>query len=197
VQRPSAISEPCAMHNDCVVLDFNQLKTAVPFAINLTMCPETAVKQVCSNRKARFLYFILETIEAGIALVGSEVKSLRAAKANIKDAYATIDGGEVFLHKMHISPYDEASRFNHDPLRTRKLLLNKPEIRRLAGKVNERGLTLVPLSVYFKGRHAKVELALVKGKKSFDKRESIAKREQEREMERALRGRRPRERDRQ
>lgn len=124
-----------------------------------------------------------------MALVGSEVKSLRAGKANLKDSYATIDGGEVFLHSMHISPYDEASRFNHDPLRTRKLLLNKPEIRRLAGKVNERGLTLVPLSVYFKGRHAKVELALVKGKKSFDKRESIARREHEREMERALKGR--------
>ena len=161
-----------------------------PSVINLTMCPEAEVKQVCTNRKARYLYSILETIEAGIALVGSEVKSLRDAKANIKDGYATVDGGEVFLHNMHINPYDEASHFNHDPLRTRKLLLNKQEIRRLAGKINERGLTLVPLSVYFKGKHAKVELALVKGKKKYDKRESIARREHEREMERALKGRR-------
>jgi len=128
-------------------------------------------------------------MEAGIALAGSEVKSLRAGKANIKDGYAAIEGGEVFLHNMHINPYDEASHFNHDPLRVRKLLLNRQEIRRLAGKVNERGLTLVPLCVYFKGKHAKVELALVKGKKYFDKRESIARRELDREMERALKGR--------
>ncbi|MCX5801755.1 MAG: SsrA-binding protein SmpB [Candidatus Eisenbacteria bacterium] len=154
------------------------------------MCPETTIKQVCANRKARYLYFVLETMEAGIVLVGSEVKSLREGKANIRDGYATVDGGEVFLHNMHVSPYDEASSFNHDPLRTRKLLLNKQEIRRLAGKINERGLTLVPLNVYFKGKHAKVELALVKGKKKYDKRESIARREQEREIERALKGRR-------
>jgi SsrA-binding protein len=169
---------------------FNLLKTRNPSVINLTMCPEAAVKQVCANRKARYLYFILETVEAGIALVGSEVKSLRSGKANIRDGYATVERSEVFLHNMHISPYDEASRFNHDPLRIRKLLLNKQEIRRLAGKINERGLTLVPLSVYFKGRHAKVELALVKGKKKYDKREDIARKEHEREIERALKGRR-------
>jgi SsrA-binding protein len=153
------------------------------------MSSETAVKQVCTNRKARHLYFILETVEAGIALVGSEVKSLRAGKANIRDSYAAIERGEVFLHHMHISPYDEASHFNHDPLRTRKLLLNRSEIRRLTGKVNERGLTVVPLSVYFKGRHAKVELALAKGKKQYDKRAAIARREQDREIERAVKGR--------
>jgi len=153
------------------------------------MSSETAVKQVCTNRKARHLYFILETVEAGIALVGSEVKSLRAGKANIRDSYAAIERGEVFLHHMHISLYDEASHFNHDPLRTRKLLLNRSEIRRLTGKVNERGLTVVPLSVYFKGRHAKVELALAKGKKQYDKRAAIARREQDREIERAVKGR--------
>jgi len=172
------------------VVDFNLLKTTAPSVINFTMCPEAAIKQVCTNRKARYLYVIMETMEAGIALVGSEVKSLRAGKANIRDGYATVDAGEVFLHNMHINPYDEASRFNHDPLRTRKLLLNKQEIRRLTGKVNERGLTLVPLSVYFKGKHAKVEIALAKGKKKYDKREDIARREHEREIERALKGRR-------
>ncbi|MFH0779218.1 MAG: SsrA-binding protein SmpB [Candidatus Eisenbacteria bacterium] len=151
------------------------------------------MKPVCTNRKARHLYFILETIEAGIALVGSEVKSLRAGKANIRDSFASVEKGEVFLRRMHIGPYDEAGRFGHDPLRTRKLLLNKGEIRRLTGKVNERGLTLVPLNIYFKGRHAKVELALVKGKRYFDRREDIARREHEREIERALkhRGRKP------
>jgi len=172
------------------VSDFNLLKTPAPSAINLTMSPEEALKQVCTNRKARYLYFILETMEAGIALVGSEVKSLRAGKANIRDGYATVERGEVFLHNMHISPYDEASLFNHDPMRIRKLLLNKQEIRRLSGKINERGFTLVPLSVYFKGKHAKVEIALVKGKKKYDKREDIARKEHEREMERALKGRR-------
>jgi len=154
------------------------------------MGSEATVKNVCTNRKARHLYFVLETVEAGMVLVGSEVKSLRGGNANIRDSYAAIEKGQVFLHSMHISPYDEASRFNHDPLRTRKLLLNKSEIKRLTGKVNERGLTMVPLSVYFKGRHAKVELGLVKGKKHFDKRETIARREHEREMERALKVRR-------
>jgi len=153
------------------------------------MSPETEVRQVCTNRKARHLYFILETVEAGIALVGSEVKSLRAGAANIRDSYASIERGEVFLHHMHISPYEQAAHLGHDPLRTRKLLLNRSEIRRLTGKVNERGLTVVPLSVYFKGRHAKVELALVKGKKQYDKRAAIAKREQDREIQRAVRGR--------
>ncbi len=153
------------------------------------MSVDATVRNVCTNRKARHLYFVLETVEAGIALVGSEVKSLRSGKANIRDSYAAVDRGQVFLHNMHISPYDEASRFNHDPLRTRKLLLNKGEIRRLTGKVNQRGLTLVPLSVYFKGKHAKVELALVKGKRYYDKREDIARREHEREMQRAVKGR--------
>jgi len=121
-----------------------------------------------------------------MALLGSEVKSLRAGKASIRDSYAAVERDEVFLHNMHISAYDEATRFNHEPLRVRKLLLNKREIRRLTGKVNERGLTLVPLSVYFKGKHAKVELALVRGKKKYDRREDIARREHEREIERAL-----------
>jgi SsrA-binding protein len=162
------------------------LKKTSYSVISQQMSSEVTVKRVCTNRKARHLYFVLETAEAGIALVGSEVKSLRAGKANIRDSYATVEGHEVFLHNMHISAYDEASRFNHEPLRVRKLLLHKREIRRLTGKVNERGLTLVPLNIYFKGRHAKVELALVRGKKQYDRREDIARREHQREMERAL-----------
>lgn len=150
------------------------------------MNSEATAKRVCTNRKARYLYFVLETIEAGIVLVGSEVKSLRAGKANIRDSHAVVERNEIFLHNMHISAYDEASRFNHEPLRVRKLLLNRREIRRLTGKVNERGFTLVPLSVYFKGKHAKVELALVRGKRKYDRREAIARREHQREIERAL-----------
>ncbi|UCF78204.1 MAG: SsrA-binding protein SmpB [Candidatus Eiseniibacteriota bacterium] len=150
------------------------------------MSSEPTLKRVCTNRKARFLYSILETIEAGMALLGSEVKSLRAGKANIRDSYATVERNEVFLHNMHIGAYEQAGRFGHEPLRVRKLLLNRREIRRLTGRVNERGLTLVPLSVYFKGGHAKVELALVRGKKQYDRREDIARREHQREMERAL-----------
>jgi SsrA-binding protein len=153
------------------------------------MSTEITFKPVCRNSKARHLYFILETIEAGIALVGSEVKSLRAGKANIRDSYAAIERGEVFLHHMHISPYEQATHFQPDPLRTRKLLLNRSEIRRLIGKVNEKGLTVVPLSVYFKGKHAKVELALVKGKKQYDKRAAIARREHDREIQRAVKER--------
>ncbi len=141
---------------------------------------------VTSNRKARHLYQILDTFEAGIVLQGTEVKSLRAGKCNLGDAYALVDDGEIFLEKMHISPYDPGNRFNHDPTRRRKLLLHRREIRRLIGKIQERGLTLIPLRVYFKGPHAKVELALAKGKKLYDKREAIAKRESEREVQRSV-----------
>ncbi len=144
-------------------------------------------KVVATNRKARHDYHIEETFEAGLVLTGTEVKSLRAGKVNLRDSFARIDRGEAFLYNMHISPYDFGNRWNHDPTRTRKLLLNKAEIRRLIGKIQQQGLTLVPLKVYFNDRGiAKVELAVARGKKKWDKREDIAKREARREVERAV-----------
>jgi SsrA-binding protein len=142
---------------------------------------------VATNRQARFRYELLERWEVGIALQGSEVKSLRDGKANLKDAYATVRDGEVWLHNAHIAPYAPAAGDNHDPERTRKLLMHRHEIERLIGKTQERGLTLVPTRIYFSGPHAKVELALARGKELRDKREAIREREQSREMERALR----------
>lgn len=146
-------------------------------------------KKIADNRKARFDYFIIETHEAGIELVGTEVKSLRAGKANLKDCYARIKNHEVILMNMHISPYDKGNRFNHDPLRPRRLLLSKREITRLETKVKERGLTLIPLRLYFKGNYAKVELALAKGKATYDKRESLRKKAADQDIARAMRNR--------
>ncbi len=149
-------------------------------------------KLIAQNRRARHDYEILDTFEAGISLLGPEVKSLRAGKANLADAYATVRGGEVFLRNLHISPYEQAGRENPDPRRERKLLLHRAEIGRLSGKVVERGLTLVPLSLYWKNGRAKVELGLVRGRRRHDKREAIRRREEGREVQRALRGRRSR-----
>jgi SsrA-binding protein len=146
-------------------------------------------KVVTQNRKARHDYEILSRYETGIVLRGTEVKSLRAGLANLKDSYATVEGGEVFLHKVHISPYGGGNRFNHEPERRRKLLLHRAEIRRLIGKTQQQGLTLVPLKIYFRGGKAKVELALVRGKKQYDKRQDIARRQAQRDMERAFRHR--------
>jgi len=146
-----------------------------------------SIKVITENRKARHDYHIEETYEAGLVLAGTEVKSLRAGKANLKDSFARVDKGEVFLYNAHISPYEQGNRFNHDPLRTRKLLMNKYEIRKLIGRVQEKGLTLVPLRMYFKNGRAKVELALAKGKKLYDKRDDMAARDAKREMERAFR----------
>jgi SsrA-binding protein len=140
------------------------------------------------NRKARHDYEILETLEAGIALQGTEVKSLREGKASLQDCYARVKDGQVFLYHFHISPYDKGNVYNHDPLRVRKLLLHRKEIRKLTGRVEEKGLTLVALKVYFKKGIAKVELALARGKKAYDKRESIAKRDAQREADRIHRG---------
>jgi SsrA-binding protein len=148
-----------------------------------------AVKTFCLNRKVRHDYHIQETYEAGIALLGSEVKSIRQGRANLRDSYAAFEHGELFLHNCHISPYAQASRFNPDPLRTRKLLMRREELNRLVGKVEEKGLTLVPLRLYLKGPHVKVELALARGKKVHDRREDIMRREAEREVARASRGR--------
>ena len=144
-------------------------------------------KTVVTNRKARHQYHILETIEAGIVLQGTEVKSLRQGKVNLGDAYAKIKDGEVWLVEMHISPYEQGNVFNHEPRRPRKLLLHKREIKRLLGKVQERGLTLIPLRIYFKRGKAKVELALAKGKRLYDRREDIKRRDEEREISRSLR----------
>ena len=144
-------------------------------------------RTLVQNRQARFNYEILEKVEAGIALAGTEVKSIREGKANIKEAYADIRNGEAWLIGAHISPYSHGNITNHDPLRERKLLLNAVEIHRLQGKVMEKGLTLVPLRLYLKGRLVKLELGVGRGKKLGDKREDIKKRDQEREISRAIR----------
>lgn len=152
--------------------------------------PAEGERTVVANRRARHDYHLEETYEAGLQLLGSEVKSLRAGRASLQDAYAKVRGGEVWLVNMHIAPYEQAGPFNHDPLRPRKLLLHRSEIRRLVGKVKERGYTLVPLRVYFRRGLAKVELALARGKKQYDKRADIRKREAQRQIARALAGRR-------
>jgi len=145
-------------------------------------------KLISSNRKARHDYHIDETFEAGIILTGTEVKSVRNTRVNLKDSYARVENSELFLYNMHISPYEQGNRFNHDPLRTRKLLMRKVEIGRLAGKVKEKGFTLVPLKIYLKQGLVKIELGLGRGKKSYDKRQTIAERESRRDMERAFKG---------
>jgi SsrA-binding protein len=147
---------------------------------------------IASNRRARYEYEILDTWEAGMVLVGSEVKSLRAGNANLSDAYAMTRRGELWLLNLHISPYKQAGRDNPDPRRERKLLLHRREIEKLGSQINERGLTLVPLSLYFSNGRAKVEIGLARGKKRYDKRESIKRREQDREMARAKSSRRRR-----
>jgi len=147
-------------------------------------------RPITTNRRARYSYEILDTFEAGIQLRGPEVKSLRAGQANLTDGYAFVRGGEIFLRGVHISPYAQASRENVDPDRERKLLLHRQEIAKLAGKVAERGFTLVPLSLYWKQGRAKVELGLARGRKTIDRREVVKKREHQREMDRAVRRRR-------
>jgi SsrA-binding protein len=148
------------------------------------------IKIVCQNKKARHDYHIIEVIEAGMVLLGTEVKSLREGRANLKDSYARIRDGELYLVQAHISPYSHASYDNHDPERVRKLLVHKRELKRLTGKTQEKGLTIVPLKIYFKDGKAKIELALASGKKSYDKRETLKRQTQKREMERAIKERR-------
>ncbi len=146
-------------------------------------------KVVATNRKAFHDYFIEERLEAGIVLRGTEVKSLREGRVNLQDSYASVDDGEVYLHHCHISPYSHGNIMNHDPLRTRKLLLHRKEINKLIGRTQQQGFTLVPLRIYFSARgQAKVELALAKGKKQYDRREAIKEREAGREVERAMKG---------
>ena len=153
------------------------------------MPEKTNIKVLVQNRKARHEYFILETFECGIELCGTEVKSLRNGKANLTDAYASIENGEVFIKGMNISPFEQGNIFNRDPLRVRKLLLHKQEIRKLIGQIKQPGLTLIPLSVYLKGSLVKVSLGLAKGKKLYDKREDIAQRDAKRDAERAIKAR--------
>ena len=144
-------------------------------------------KIIAQNKTARLNYFIDDTYEAGIALVGTEVKALREGKANLKDSYALVRDGEVFVHEMHISPYTYGNRQNHDPLRVRKLLLHKGEIKRLYGKSRERGLALIPLKLYFKSGKVKIEIGVGRGKRLYDKRESLKVKEDRREIERGMR----------
>ncbi len=158
--------------------------------------PETAqngdVKAIAANRRARHEFWIEETHEAGIALTGTEVKSLREGRANLTDAFARVDRGEVWLHHLHISPYAQGNIHNHDPLRTRKLLLHRREIMRLRAKTDQKGYTLVPLRMYFRRGVAKVELAVARGRHLYDKRERIAERDAERRIARNLGARTPR-----
>jgi SsrA-binding protein len=149
----------------------------------------TGEKLVASNRRAHHNFDILETHEAGLVLLGTEVKSLRDSRADLKESYARIEGNEAWLVGLHISPYAQGNRANHDPLRPRKLLLHRGEINRLLGKIMEKGLTLVPLRLYFKQGRAKVELGLARGRKTLDKRHAIREREERREVARALRER--------
>jgi SsrA-binding protein len=148
---------------------------------------KSAPGDVATNRQASFRYHVLERLECGIALTGTEVKSLRSGRAQLKDGYASVQDGELWLHNVHIAAYPPAADTNHDPERARKLLVHRRELDRLTGKTQERGLTLVPLRIYFSGPHAKVELALARGRERRDKREAIRAREQQREVQRALR----------
>jgi SsrA-binding protein len=149
--------------------------------------PKGEGKVVAQNKKAYHDYFIEETYEAGIVLQGTEIKSIRAARLNLKDAYARIQNGEVFLYSMHVSPYEQGNRYNHDPLRTRKLLLHNKQIAKLIGETKEAGYALVPLKVYLKNGFAKVLIGLAKGKKKYDKREDLKQKEAKREIERVFR----------
>ena len=154
------------------------------------MAKSNDLPKVAQNKKAYHDYFVLETYEAGIELFGTEVKSIRKGKVNLKDAWCSIDGGEIFVNGMHISPYEHGNIFNRDPMRVKRLLMHKREINRLFGVTKQQGLTLIPLSVYFLNGRAKLEIGLCKGKKNYDKRDAIAKRDAGREMDRAMKARR-------
>ena len=148
------------------------------------MAKSEGIKLIANNKKAYHDYFILETFEAGIALSGTEVKSIRMGKCSIKEAFVRVEKGEVFIYGMHISPYEKGNIFNKDPLRVRKLLLHRSEINKLLGKTKEQGITIMPLKVYLKGSLVKVEIGLARGKKLYDKRQDIAKKDQKREAQR-------------
>ncbi len=147
------------------------------------------IKVIAENRKAYHDYFIEERVEAGIILTGTEIKSVRHGRVNLKDSYARLENGELWLYQMHISPYEQGNRFNHDPLRKRKLLLHRSEIAKLIGKIQLQGLTLIPLRIYLKQGLAKIDLAVCRGKKNYDKRQDMAEKDAKREIERHLRER--------
>ncbi|HWO75601.1 MAG TPA: SsrA-binding protein SmpB [Bacillus sp. (in: firmicutes)] len=151
--------------------------------------PKGQGKVIAQNKKAYHDYFIEETYEVGIVLQGTEIKSIRAGRVNLKDSFARIQNGEVFLYNMHISPYEQGNRYNHDPLRTRKLLLHKKEISKLIGETKEKGYSLVPVKLYIKNGYAKILLGLAKGKKNYDKREDLKRKEAKRDIERAFKER--------
>ncbi|HAA4456470.1 TPA_asm: SsrA-binding protein [Listeria monocytogenes] len=151
--------------------------------------PKGDGKLVAQNKKARHDYAIEETFEAGIVLQGTEIKSVRNARVNLKDSYARIDKGEIFLYNMHISPYEQGNRYNHDPLRTRKLLLHKKQISRLIGETKESGYSIVPLKMYIKDGYAKVLIGVARGKKKYDKRQDLKQKEAKRDIERAFKER--------
>lgn len=153
------------------------------------MAEKESFKTISENRKARHDYFILESCEAGIELVGTEVKSIRKGGVNLKDSWCSVENGELFVRGMHISPYDHGNVFNRDPMRVRKLLLHKKQINSLFGKVQTEGLTLIPISLYFKGSRVKMQVGLCKGKKLYDKRDDMAKKAAGRDIERALKER--------
>jgi len=150
------------------------------------MAEKKSTKIMAQNKKARHDYFIIETLEAGIELKGTEVKSIRNGRINMTDSYASVNNGEVYIKAMHISPYEEGNRFNCDPMRERRLLLHKNEIRKLIGQLQQQGYSLIPISVYLKGSLVKVSLAVAKGKKLYDKRDDIAKRDAQRNAQRAM-----------
>ena len=150
---------------------------------------QKGIKPIAQNKKAYHDYFVEETYECGLSLMGTEVKSMRQGKVNLKESFCILRNGEVFAEGMHISPYDQGNRFNHDPLRTRKLLLHKYEIIKLLGKIQEKGYTLIPLNLYFKKGKVKVTVALVTGKKLYDKRQALAEKEAKRDIERRMKSR--------
>ena len=153
------------------------------------MAQKESTKTIAENRKARHDYFVIETYEAGVELLGTEVKSLRAGGVNMKDSYCEIDAGQMYALGVHISPYEQGNRINHEPLRPKRLLMHKREIMKLTGLISREGYTLVPLSLYFKGSRVKMAIGLCKGKKLYDKRESIAKRDAERDIDRHMKER--------
>jgi SsrA-binding protein len=152
------------------------------------MVEKQKLQRVAQNKKAYHEYFVLEQYEAGIALAGTEVKSIRQGKVNLKDSWCSVKSGEIFVNGMHVSPYDHGNIFNQDPSRVRKLLMHKQEIMKLFGESKQQGLAIVPLSIYFKNGHAKMQIGLCKGKKLYDKRDAAAERDAKRDMERSMRG---------
>lgn len=151
--------------------------------------PKGEGKLIAQNRKARHEYFVEDTYEAGVVLQGTEIKSIRAGRVNLKDSFARIQQGEVYLYNMHVSPYEQGNRYNHDPLRTRKLLLHRKQINKLIGDTKEQGYSLIPLKLYLKNGYAKILIGLAKGKKKYDKREDLKKKEAKRDIERAFKER--------